>query len=299
MIGDKFSIQKYSSMAGVFILLNQEASAEAIYTDLDPDASIQFDGQTLGIDMDNNGTFDFAFLKESWSYFFWNSASDTMRLRRQIWAGPEFISNEIAGDYFYPSAGGSILYHPYALSYNDIIDSGLSFQYWGYQIMAGAHKKLDVPDDWNFNGGHWIYDEEEHYLGVRFYDESECLHYGWIRCIVKDTVNILKILDYAYESKCGTSINAGDIIGDTLTSIDEENNLLNSNVYSFNNSIFVKLDKLITNAEIYIYDLSGKMIYLNKINNQFTQIKLNAPQGVYFVKLISGENNYSKKFYLN
>ncbi|MFI5172354.1 MAG: T9SS type A sorting domain-containing protein [Chitinophagales bacterium] len=290
-------INSYSAFAVAFIAMQNGVDGQAVYTDIDPDIEIQFDGQTAGIDMDNNGTFDFGFLIASWSYNYWNGSSETLRQRRRIWVGPQFISNEIAGDYFYPSAGGSILYHPYAFSLSSNINEDLSFQYWGSQIMAGAHKKLEIPDDWNFDGGHWIYDEESHYLGVSFYDEDACLHYGWIRCIVKDTANILIIQEYAYESNCETGIKAGDVIGDTTVAIQQLNSL-NATIYSFNNTIYINLNESFNSVQIRIYDLNGKVVYADKLKDQFEKIELNEAKGMYVVELVAGENKCAKKVYL-
>ncbi len=139
-----FSLQKYSGMAGVFLLMGNESQSQAVYTDIDPDIEIQFDGQTAGVDMDNNGTLDFGFLKSSDTYE-WGIGQ--YRLRKIIWAGPEFITNEIAGDYFTYSAGGATTYLPYALSNGNLINEDLSFQYWGYQLMALAIANTNTPSD--------------------------------------------------------------------------------------------------------------------------------------------------------
>lgn len=54
-------MQQYSGMAGVLLLMHSDLSAQAIYTDIDPDIVLQFDDETTGVDMDNDGDFDFAF----------------------------------------------------------------------------------------------------------------------------------------------------------------------------------------------------------------------------------------------
>jgi hypothetical protein len=281
-------------MAGVLILCSDSSIAEAVYTDVEPDIEIQFDGQTAGIDMDNNGTFDFAFLKTSDTYD-WGSAQ---RLRRRIWAGPEFISNEIAGDYFYYSAGGGVTYFPYALESSSVINNDLSFQYWGFQIMAIAIANSNTPSDWVSHGGHWTFIEGFHFMGVRFYSDDECRHYGWIRCTVMDTANILVIHDYAFETKCETSILAGDLIGDTTVAVEEVLDL-DAIIYCFNSTLYINMPLQINNANVEVYDLSGVMIYSDKITNQFTQLKLNDAKGLYVVELFAGENKLTKKIYIN
>lgn len=132
MQSKKFTIQKYSGMAGVFLLLQNNSDAQAIYTDIDPDISIQFDGQTAGIDMDNNGTFDFAFLKTSGSYTYATTSFTFLLFGHRIWAGPEIIENEIAGEMVTHGAGYGTTYFPYALNFGETINEDLSFQYWGF-----------------------------------------------------------------------------------------------------------------------------------------------------------------------
>ncbi|MFI5172847.1 MAG: T9SS type A sorting domain-containing protein [Chitinophagales bacterium] len=296
MINKKFSIQKYSGMAGVFLVMGNNLCAQAVYTDIDPDIEIQFDGETAGIDMDNNGTLDFAFLKTSGTYEYETTSFTFILNRHRIWAGPEFISNEIAGEIATHGAGGGTTYFPYAMGSGDMINSGLSFQYWGFQLMAWGFSESD--GDWNYEPAFWSPNIDSGYLGVRFWDDNECRHYGWIRCTTADSSKKLIIHDYAYESKCETSIKAGDIIGDTSIGINEFNSL-NASIYSFNNSVYINLNESFDSPIIRIYDLSGKIVYSNEIKNQFDQIELIEARGVYVVELTDGKNKLTKKISLN
>ena len=70
-------MQQYSGMAGVLLLMHSDLSAQAIYTDIDPDIVLQFDDETTGVDMDNDGDFDFAFFKLS---YYWTSTFSTCLL---------------------------------------------------------------------------------------------------------------------------------------------------------------------------------------------------------------------------
>ena len=66
----KFNIKEYSLFASSILLLHPTLDAEVIYTDIDPDVVLQYDDEVAGIDMDNNGSIDFAFLKnvDTWIY---------------------------------------------------------------------------------------------------------------------------------------------------------------------------------------------------------------------------------------
>lgn len=279
------------------MLCSDSSNAQAIYTDIEPDIEIQFEGQTAFVDMDNDGTLDFGFLKTSATTSFTLVSSTQIRYLRRFWAGPEIETNEVAGIMVTHGAGYGTTYFPYALYENDEIEEDLSFQNWGYQVLGSGFYLTD--GSWNYHLGKWSPDIDSAFLGVHFKGNDDCMHYGWIRCTMADSINRFIIHDYAFESKCETGILAGDTIGDTVTIAIEEINSLNATVYAFNNSVHINLNKAIRDAKINIYNLNGKMIYSNKINNQFTQIKLDEPKGVYVVKLIAGENQFVKKIYLN
>lgn len=294
---NRFTIQKYSGMAGVFLLIPAINDAQAIYTDLEPDIEIQFDEETAGIDMDNNGTNDFAFLKTSGGYYFYWTFTSTQvyRFRHRIWAGPQIPSNSIAGDYDYDSYAGPITYFPYALLSGTPINDELSWQNWGFQIMEnGAYQN----SEFGFRSGNWIPDKDSAYLGVRFIDDEECLHYGWIRCTTADSSKRLIIHDYAYESKCETPIVAGDTIGDTTNvNIDESNNLI-ANVYSFNRIIYVNTNlNFFVNLEI--LNLNGESLIVQRLTQNNTEINMiHFPSGIYFVKIYEGDMQYIKKLFI-
>lgn len=289
---------QYTSLASAFLTVHTGIDAQVIYTDSDPDIILDSDFELAGVDMDNNGTIDFAFLNVSYTS---QGATWNYSLIQKIWAGAYGTSaNQIAG-----TSSTFIIhkYYPYALDFGDSIDNELSFQNAGYQRMA--YRIFITYQTWEGDtlensavGGHWYPEILDHYLGVHFVDEDHNYHYGWIRCDVKDEGRTLVIKDYAYESEYDIGIVAGDV-GDTTTVSVEEIKSLNASIYNFNNLIFINLDVLINGAYIYIYDLSGKLIYSDEITDQFNQIKLNEPKGVYVVKLIAGENNLFKKIYIN
>lgn len=297
MKSNNFTLQKYSGFAGVFLIMGNTADAQAVYTDIDPDIEIEFDGQSAGVDIDNNGTIDFAFLKSSWSYDYWNGSSTVWRFRRKIWAGPEIITNEIAGEMFTHGAGYGTSYHPYAIIDGNMINEDLSFQNWGFQTLAkGFYGITFISSDtaWVFDGGFWVPDKSEQYLGVYFLGYDECMHFGWIRCTTADSTNRFIIHDYAYETKCELGILAGDKVGDTTVEINESNSL-QASVYAFDNTVYINLNELMQGVEVRIYDLYGKIVYSEIINNQSHQVKLKEANAAYIVELIVAGNKYTKK----
>jgi len=301
MKSNRFNIKTYSAFACAF-LINGNAKAEVEYTNIEPDIILDADFESDGVDMDNNGTIDFAFLNFSYPWY-----SPGYSFIERIFVGPYGTPlNEVAGT-------GSWFYFPYAIEFGNFIDFSLSFQNYGFQQMAW--RKFISWDTWEGGvitgtgyGGEWYPEMLDHYLGVHFIDENADYHYGWIRCDVKDEGRTLVIKDYAYEKFIEHEIIAGDTIGyqpfahDTIVlnpGTGIENVLTVAQVYSFEQSIYIQLAKVIPHAQVTVYDLAGKEIYASDLNNLSTVIPVNAPKGIYLVEIIAAEGRFTKKVYLN
>ncbi|MBX7049911.1 MAG: T9SS type A sorting domain-containing protein [Chitinophagales bacterium] len=278
-------INAYAITAGCFLLLNKHGDAQVIYTDIEPDIEIQFDEQTAIVDLDNDGTIDFAFLKSSDTYDW--GISDR-RLRQRIWAGPQLMTNEIAGDYFYYSAGGTITYLPYALDKTNFINDELNFYNWGYQLMAVAVANTEFPDDWAFHGGHWIVGETPKFLGVKFIGSDDCQHFGWIRCSVIDTVHTLIIYDYAFEKSCETGILAGDT--SQYNEVKPQLSKLNLTIHPIPATDHIIIDyPTTTPTTLNIYNSSGANIYQNPHWTGEDIDVSNFPPAIYYLQLLQPE----------
>ncbi len=297
-----FGLSNYSAFASAF-LISGNALAVVEYTDIEPDIVLDSDFESGGVDMDNNGIIDFAFLNFSYPWYS---------------PGYSFIERIFVGPYGTPLNNVAALeiglqYFPYALSYGDVIDSGFAFQNYGFQQMAWR-KFLSIEtgsgDTLFFTGygGAWYPEMLDHYLGVHFIDENAEYHYGWIRCDVKDEGRTLVIKDYAYEKFIDHEIIAGDTVGyqpfgyDSInihTGTEIENVLTGANIYSFENKIYIQLPILYSNAKVRVYDLTGKVIYSSSLQNLFSEINLNNSKGNYLVEINTDEGKLTKKIYLN
>ena len=297
----KFSLIEYSCLAGVFLSLNSKTSAQVIYTDLEPDIELQFDSETAFIDMDNNGTNDFALLKTSEVYYhYWTSATSTgvYRFRHGIWAGPQYSFNEIAArSITHGSYGGSTEYFPYALELGVLINESLSFQNAGFQLMGSGFYQTAIGSAyWANRFGSWNPDVENGYIGVRFKINDDCMHYGWIRCTTTDSTKRLIINDYAYETVCEQPIEAGSLI--SYVDIQNESKNFNATVYSFNKNIYIHTE-ISQNTELIICDLNGKQIIKDILQNKYELISMtNYKAGIYLVTLLNDGKRYDKKIFI-
>lgn len=246
------ALAQYSGLAASFLFINLKINSQAIYTDIDPDIVLDADFDALGVDMDNNGDFDFAFIK--FSYTTSDSVLEYQKIEKMFCGPYGNPANMIAGTHPWR-------YYPYAIESGEMIDNELLFYNYGYQRMAyqrfSSFAGLSTVILMHY-GGKWYPEELDHYLGVKFEDNDECLHYGWIRCSVEDSGRILTVKDYAYEMKCEVGILAGNVVGDTAVDISEAQ-LSNFNVYSFNNVVHIHIESINAAFEIVIIDLLGRV----------------------------------------
>ena len=285
------NLLQYSTFAIAFIR-TEDSFSQAVFTDLDPDVVLDSHFEAELIDMDSNGFVDFLLI--NWSYETFTYYGD-LDFQQRIWIGPNTSNNSVAAATV--SFGSGVIAYAYALSQSNLIDNSLPFKNVMLQRLAFRTYFVDVS--LTDEGGYWYPEMLDHYLGVRFFDGENCLHYGWIRCDVMDEGRTLIVKDYAYETKCDIGILAGDTIGDTTTVGIAVLNTLNAIVYSFENTIYINLNELISGLEIHVYDLTGKEVYSDKLVNQYTEIALIVPRGTYFVELISEEKKYTKKVFIN
>lgn len=287
---NKFTLKEYSLLSIAF-LFSKKGINEVVYVDLDPDVMLQSDGETVLLDIDNNGWLDFAFLKTSDTYIVYTTifpATYTI-IHDEIFAGPYLYQNKIAGPYL--SVSGDFYYFPYVIEVGDSIDNNLSFFNYGYQEMAW---KTEFPGGGVFGNGYWWPVINDRYVGIYFIDSELNYHYGWIRCCV-DSAETITIKDYAYEVKPDVGIVAGDTIGDTTTTILEINNF-DATIYSFDKTLFIHLSNINSNTEAQIYDLAGNKLIQKDITEQLTEFNMSEfPTGIYLVTLKDRENIYTKK----
>lgn len=295
----KFNIQEYSAFAVCFLLIQDEGAAEAVYTDI-PDTVINHNAETFWLDLDDSGTMDFSFQKQSFDFLVSTYYSGYVTSHfSAIFAEPLIIGDMIAGSTVIwggSAAGSFVVYHPYAIASGEMINDSLSFQFADDQNMAFRYTTAEGA--YFPKGGNWYPEVLDHYLGIYFKDSAGCYHYGWIRCDVKNEGKELVIMDFAYESKCETGIVAGDIIGDTTTLALTESGLIVPTIYSYSGTIVINIDKQLLGAKYSVVNLEGKVIssgHLNELNNKINSIH---GDGTFIIIVEQGTYRYSKQILL-
>jgi len=289
MTSSKNTLLHYASMAAC-VLSARTLTAQAVYTDLDPDVVVEMDPEILNIDMNGDGVLDFAFMNEIYTIFTFDSEPQSYRER--IWAGPKNPDNAIAGslNQFTLSYGGlSTYYYPFALAYNSPINESLEFQNAGYQRMASRNFTFNFPSlGWGTEtGGNWYPEITNYYLGVRFLDTAGCNHYGWIRCDVSEQGRLLVVKDYAYETKCDIGIAAGDTIGDTTVIVDIEKQFTdNVNIWTAGFTINISVPDQELPLICTVVSIQGQKVFDARIVQATSEFQLNdIATGIYLVTI--------------
>lgn len=283
---NRYLINDYSAAAGVFILFSNISDAQVTYVDLEPD--VVFDFGEVDFDIDNNGTQDFRVLKETFytfdSYFF------SAHLLK-IWeVGTSYTGNSIIG---IPTQIAFTLYTGFLINESALFNSG-------FFNMAGKRQEVSYTSalpigPWTYHSGLWNeIPNEDRYLGIKFIDEEDCTHYGWMRCSFTDSVETIHIKDYAYNTECGKGLYAGELI----SGLNESNNDIGAVVYSFNKTIYLHLNQ-ITEMQFIISDITGKQLIKKVLHIENDKIDMqNYPTGIYLVTLLYDGNRFDKKVFI-
>lgn len=277
--------------------MQHEVRAEVIYGDIMPDTLINVDWESFDLDLNEDGVSDFRFLKRSlsfidgytWSYYFTNHFSAQ-------YFGPAIFGNLVAGNLHvvFPSYGGFTVYFPYALAEGVLINQD-SFEFQTAGVERLAYRFRGEYSSYWPHGGHWYAEVSDHYLGLYFKDSADCYHYGWVRLDVKDSGRELVIKDFAYETECDHPI----VSSDTISYVDiADDNKLDAVVYTFENTIYVRLSELSGDLQVSVADISGKEIYSNSFHALSSSFVIDQPSGLYVVSIISNGKKYSKKIFL-
>jgi len=283
----KNKLLQYSSMAVTFIASGAELGAQAVYVDIDPDTVLSvIPFEVYSIQLDNDPILEYNFTKGAGSGY-----ADWCECFEYITAinlnGTEskvvFTSYQFTSDQYLVSAMEPGVLIGESLNFKDN-DTKMAYR---------------IIPDWSiyyvFDGGDWFPEAIDKYVGIRFEDSLDCMHYGWIRCSVEDGGSKLTIKDYAFETKCDVAIVAGDTIGDT-TGVGVDNLIeTDAIIYSFGKSIYIR-NKNFTNSLVTIFNSLGQLVLVEELKEEYSEIdmKLNL-SGIYLVRLTSGDRFFIKK----
>ncbi len=202
-------LKMYSAIAGSLAVASQQANAQMVLRDINPDIVVNSSNPTYYIDIDGNGTNDFQARVGTYSYY------NTTRVTTYLKGSYEASGKNTLQSGMY---SGTVK----ELNLNDTIETSSSFNNSIYSVLTRSYNGNTPNSSFDFQGG-----ETDKYIGVRFYIGTE-LHYGWIKVSLSSDVTALTIKEVGYEpaelalSKAGASTSVTVISNLVVT--DEANN---------------------------------------------------------------------------
>lgn len=281
-------IKQYAAVA-VGVVGVTGASAQVVYTDVNPDAVLTAAGTAqFVVDFNGDVVADIAFLAFAGGY----TTSD--------FGGYQATVNYVgAAAAFPPSAAATNAWIGAAANTPDNLTNGSAVGAGGAFLTGQGNLRLafDVvypaSTSYNFTDTVGNFAGAEGYVGVRF-DIAGAAHYGWVRVEVSSDATTMTIKDYAYNATAGTAINAGDM-GSSVGINDITNQVIIRNQYNKLNIELVNIN----NAEISVVNLAGQVVINDQMNSNVKEINMdNLTTGIYMVNVISEVGSTTKKIYV-
>ncbi len=253
-------------------------NGQIVYTDINPDVVITNVGDSLGIDFDADGAFDYTIRRFDWSG---NPANTTVIGRGDL------IGNGAMG-----TMGTTVPYLS-ALALNATIGSAGPWQIQdGNPFDLGATQQNKQTFASTYSGGFYgnFGDNAEHYVGIIFQlGGGTNFHYGWIRVSdIPAAGSTITIKDYAYNSTADAQILAGQI------TVGVEEGTLEGNIFAFDRQLNVQLAD--ANGTVTVYNAVGQVVLSQEINNANTVIGMSSfDSGIYNVVVESNGMIMQKK----
>jgi len=300
-------LAEYSVLAGSFLVANNTVNGQVIYTDIEPDIVLDGANPALYIDMDNDETDD-VFLTRIESIYYndsWGNIESYSIHLIMFGADPIGLDKSVAAMYVHSCEACGVYNFAYAFNDTMEIDNSMpevfpidEIDWHGWGQMASKFRFISYYGEigvWHLQPGFWrdpdVMDSVR-YLGIRFDDTEGCRHYGWIRCVVADSVSRMIVQGYAYEATCDKPIMAGDTVGFTAIEDDQE---LAAQIWVNNNFLHVYLAVPSGVAEMAVYNSMGQMVAQDKIQGQSHSGPLEMPDGVYIVAVTANDRRSEMK----
>ncbi|MCH8331038.1 MAG: hypothetical protein IH946_06620, partial [Bacteroidetes bacterium] len=238
-------LASYSAIASAILVAGNTASAAVQYTDVNPDTTLNLDGQQFFLDLNNDNVIDFRFDL--------NTLNTGGMIRNNVNLTPYgnngFYNTFSSTTFFGQTQTG---YPAAVFEMNEAIGGGGT--QWGTapEFIGG----FGVKSSQTFTFGVWP-GQSDKYLGLYIIVGGQ-KHYGWLRMDMAADVSWITIKDYAYEDVPCQRIITGLMFS---TKVDSVNNIMIADTNDTGNGqdLFVTFDKALNESII-----SGYRAYVVK-----------------------------------
>ncbi|MBK6482703.1 MAG: T9SS type A sorting domain-containing protein [Chitinophagaceae bacterium] len=218
----------YTAAAAGFLYCNN-GQAQIIYTDVLPDDTLSEQGlygEFAGLDLDNDGTFDFwvGHAKHIFNYWYGEVVLNPVDTSVNSVMGshePKTISTT-SGTFTYTSA--QIKKFPFQLAFDDIIGPGSNWvkphSFDNNNLSPYEQAWFNEEESYNGEYGLWT-NGQTAFAGVRL-NNNGVYYYGWIRLEVDAAANFVIIKDFAVNIIPEEPIMAGKGVVTDIPEISDE-----------------------------------------------------------------------------
>jgi len=265
----------YGSVAAA-VMAASTVDAQVIYHDVIPDRVLTNQGDSMHVDLNNDGIVDFI-LSKAWSTYNGTKAGVTP-LGSDAVAGSTVNFNNNHQGY-----SGMLLF-PFDLASGAAIGQNLAWFSNNQLYHPPAYPGLFVPAmGFTYDGGaygNWP-DSIDHYLPLKVLVGANT-YYGWARCNVDAEVSQLIVKSWAVQSTPSTSIEAGE--GESLSAVG---NVAGGHlrIFSFNKEIYIGNPSMNnSDMNIQVTNMLGEEV--KTFTSDQSQVRIDAsdlPEGVYMV----------------
>lgn len=287
------NLKKYLALAGSVTTVVSNADAQVVYTDVNPDYLLTGNLNTYDLDLNNDGVSEFSLMSidtlinyVSSSYTYINNvrgAAINNLSNSNSWVMSSFNVSNMQQGALISSAAQFANYNS-----SGSIGSALGATFDYSVLQNGAPLYTSNSFFGNFNPN------EQGILGLKF-SLNNNLHYGWARVEYLPDGS-LSIKDYAYDANPNTPIIAGDN-GTGLVGVQEQLNAVT--ISMLNNNIRIENKGANDDCLMVLTNISGQQILDKQLGNKIELIDVSEiSSGIYFVKVISGQESYVKKVYI-
>lgn len=251
-------------------------NGQIVYTDINPDVTITTVGDSLSIDFDADGAYDYTIRRFDWG----GVATNTAVIGRG-----DVVGNGAMGTM------GAIVPYLSALTLNDPIGSTATWQVQDgdpFDLTSTQQNKQSFAS--TYSGGFYgnFGDNAEHYVGIMFQPGGGTnLHYGWIRVSdIPAEGNTITIKDYAYNTVADQEILAGQM------TVGVAENEMNVGIFAADRKLNVNTN---VNGTLNVLNAVGQNVVSQQITEN-TVIDMNGfSAGIYTVQFESNGKFVTKK----
>ena len=290
----------YSAMSGATLLGAGSTFGQNViqYTDVDPDITLEMQGDLFNLDLDADGTTDFVIYKyfSAYPYIFSTASGSSVSgtiLFNHLFALPA-TGNAMSGSYGYSG-------YPYPFALNagqsvsnasQMIPAGLqSLVYSRYYSVEASGLSVS-----NVQRGNWLGGKTDKYLGLQFMIGEET-HYGWVRLDVAADHTTCTIKDYAYNTIPDMAIATGQ---NELVPVLEYSAIGQTEIYSFGQTVVIQTPEApAAEATVHITGIQGQVVFSGNLVPSGMQIHLDqAAAGVYLVQVETAGFRLTRKVFI-